>query len=114
VIARQPTFLSGWRAAPSWFKATIIAFGVVNLAFAAFVMLSFEMSPIFWIVAGLVNFGVVFALVGTVTDVFATPPEQRTAKMRSLAIGIGLLLLVVTFFAATLIRLGGNVFNRPL
>lgn len=114
MIARQPTFWSGWRAAPSWLKGTLAGLAAVNIALALYAVFSFEMAPLFWLIAAVVNFGVVFALLGTVTDVFAAPPEQRTAKMRSLAIGIGLVLLVATFFAATIIRLGGNVFNRAL
>jgi hypothetical protein len=34
--------------------------------------------------------------------------------MRSIAIAIGLGLLVVLFYAATIVRLGGNVANRAL
>lgn len=47
-------------------------------------------------------------------------PEQLTAeaarrqRMRSIAIAVALLSLVVLFYAATLIRLGGNVLNRPI
>lgn len=47
-------------------------------------------------------------------------PEQSSAeaarrqRMRSIAIAIALVSLVVLFYAATLIRLGGNVLNRPL
>jgi hypothetical protein len=34
--------------------------------------------------------------------------------MRSIAIALVLGLLVVMFYFATIVRLGGNVFNRPL
>jgi len=34
--------------------------------------------------------------------------------MRSYAIAAVLLALVALFYAATIVRLGGNVFNRPL
>lgn len=111
---RQPTFADGWRNSPGWLKVALAGLALANIALAVFTVLTFQMAPMFWIIAAVVNVGVVFALMGTVTDVFAAPPEQRTAKMRSLAIGIGLVLLVVTFFAATLIRLGGNVFNRAI
>ena len=114
MIAKQPTFLSGWRAAPGWLKVTLCGLAAANIAAAIYAVASFQMAPLFWLIAAVINFGVVFALIGTVTDVFAAPPEQRTAKMRSLAIGIGLVLLVATFFAATIIRLGGNVLHRPL
>lgn len=39
---------------------------------------------------------------------------QRRQRMRSWAIAGALLFLVVAFYAATIVRLGGNVFNRPL
>ena len=39
---------------------------------------------------------------------------QRRRKMRSIAIGLALAGLVVLFYVATMVRLGGNVLNRPL
>ena len=39
---------------------------------------------------------------------------QRRRKMRSIAIGLALAALVVLFYVATLVRLGGNVLNRPM
>ena len=38
----------------------------------------------------------------------------RRRRMRSIAIGLALAALVVLFYVATLVRLGGNVMNRPL
>lgn len=38
----------------------------------------------------------------------------RRRRMRSIAIGLVLAALVVLFYVATIVRLGGNVFNRPL
>jgi hypothetical protein len=38
----------------------------------------------------------------------------RRQRMRSLAIGLALAVLALLFYAATIVRLGGNVFNRPL
>jgi len=37
----------------------------------------------------------------------------RRQRMRSLAIALALGALVALFYAATIVRLGGNVFNRP-
>jgi hypothetical protein len=34
--------------------------------------------------------------------------------MRSIAIGLALAGLVVLFYVATMVRMGGNVLNRPL
>jgi hypothetical protein len=39
---------------------------------------------------------------------------QRRQRMRSIAIALALAALVVLFYVATLVRLGGNVLNRPL
>ncbi|MBO0742603.1 MAG: hypothetical protein J2P51_14400 [Hyphomicrobiaceae bacterium] len=39
---------------------------------------------------------------------------ERRRRMRSIAIALALAGLVVLFYLATLVRLGGNVFNRPL
>jgi hypothetical protein len=38
----------------------------------------------------------------------------RRQRMRSLAIALALGALVALFYIATIVRLGGNVFNRPL
>ena len=39
---------------------------------------------------------------------------ERRRRTRSIAIGLALAALVVLFYVATLVRLGGNVLNRPL
>ena len=39
---------------------------------------------------------------------------ERRRRTRSIAIALVLVGLVVLFYVATLVRLGGNVFNRPL
>lgn len=39
---------------------------------------------------------------------------KRRQRMRSIAIALALAFLVVLFYAATIVRLGGNVMNRPL
>jgi hypothetical protein len=39
---------------------------------------------------------------------------ERRRRARSIAIALALALLVIVFYVATLVRLGGNVFNRPL
>lgn len=40
--------------------------------------------------------------------------QARRRRMRSIAIGLALGALVILFYVATLVRLGGNVMNRPL
>jgi hypothetical protein len=37
---------------------------------------------------------------------------KKRRRVRSIAIGVALGLLVILFYAATLVRLGGNVFNK--
>jgi uncharacterized membrane protein YdfJ with MMPL/SSD domain len=39
---------------------------------------------------------------------------QRVARRRSIAIAVTLAVLVVLFYAATLVHLGGNVANRGM
>jgi hypothetical protein len=39
---------------------------------------------------------------------------RRRRKMRSIAIGLALAGLVVLFYVGTIVRMGGNVLNRPL
>lgn len=51
------------------------------------------------------------------TSVEETPfseEQRRRQRMRSWAIAGVLLFLVIAFYAATIVRLGGNVMNRPL
>ena len=40
--------------------------------------------------------------------------SERRRRMRSIAIALVLAGLVILFYVATIVRLGGNVFNRPL
>lgn len=39
---------------------------------------------------------------------------QRRQRMRSIAIAVALVVMAVLFYAATLVRLGGNALNRPM
>ena len=40
--------------------------------------------------------------------------RKRRQRMRSIAIAVALLAFVALFYVATLVRMGGNVLNRPL
>ncbi len=40
--------------------------------------------------------------------------RKRRQRMRSIAIGLALLGLVILFYLATIVHLGGNAMNRPL
>ncbi len=40
--------------------------------------------------------------------------RERRRRMRSIAIALALGAVVILFYVATLVRLGGNVMNRPL
>ncbi|MFM7083722.1 MAG: hypothetical protein ACKOW3_01775 [Hyphomicrobium sp.] len=44
----------------------------------------------------------------------STLAGSRKQRMRSLVIAIGLGFLVLLFYLATIVRLGGNVLNRPI
>ncbi len=50
----------------------------------------------------------------------AKPPQndaterERRQRMRSIAIALALGAMVAMFYAATIVRMGGNVVNRPL
>lgn len=46
--------------------------------------------------------------------VVLTAEEKRRQRVRSIAIAFALAGLVVLFYLVTIVRLGGNVFNRPL
>jgi hypothetical protein len=48
------------------------------------------------------------------TPIVLTEQEKRRQRARSLAIAFALAALVVIFYLVTIVRLGGNVFNRPL
>jgi hypothetical protein len=40
--------------------------------------------------------------------------RSKRQRLRSIAIALALIALVALFYAATIVRLGGNVFNRPM
>jgi hypothetical protein len=40
--------------------------------------------------------------------------RERRRRLRSIGIALALGALVVIFYVATIVRLGGNVMNRPL
>lgn len=40
--------------------------------------------------------------------------RERRQRMRSIAIALALGTLTLLFYAATIVRMGGNVLNRPL
>ena len=46
--------------------------------------------------------------------VVLTQEEKRRQRVRSIAIAFALVALAVIFFLVTIVRLGGNVFNRAI
>jgi hypothetical protein len=40
--------------------------------------------------------------------------RRKRQRMRSLAIGLALAALVALFYIATIVRMGGNVLDRPM
>ncbi len=47
-------------------------------------------------------------------DGYDEEERKRRQRVRSIAIAVALGLLAVIFYLATIIRLGGNVFNRAI
>lgn len=43
----------------------------------------------------------------------AEAERLKRRRMRSIAIAVGLVLLVILFYAATIVHLGGNAMRRP-
>ncbi|MEO0730517.1 MAG: hypothetical protein AAFY64_09065 [Pseudomonadota bacterium] len=114
VARRRASFMEGWRATPAIVRMVLGLFLGLSLATVAALLLQGP-TPAIVVVLGLVlALLVALALIGTVLDVYATPEAERAQKWRSLAIGVGLLLMVGMFFAATIVRLGANVFNRAI
>lgn len=50
---------------------------------------------------------------GRQQDNLVEAERQKRQRLRSIAIAIGLAVLVVLFYAATIVHLGGNVLRRP-
>lgn len=46
--------------------------------------------------------------------IILTAEQKRRQRTRSIAIGLALVALVVIFYVVTIVRLGGNVFNRAI
>ena len=108
------TLAEGWRRSPPWMKAALAAFATVNFV-SALALLLIRRVPVPVTLAALTILVIVqLAFIGTVTDVYAAPLQERTQRVRSLVIGLALLLLVGMFFVATIVRLGSNVANRVL
>jgi len=110
----RSTVREGWGAAPVWVRAALVGFSAVSVIALVGLVLAGLFAPLVGAVAVALALLVIYALAGTVLDVFVGDEVERRQKARSLAIGITLVVLVVLFFAATIVRLGGNVFNRPL
>jgi type II secretory pathway component PulM len=52
--------------------------------------------------------------IGDDAGVVLTPEQQRARRARNIAIGVGVALLIVLFYAVTIVRLGGAVANRTI
>ena len=107
------TLAEGWRRSPPWMRAALAAFVTLSVVTAGGLLIATRVPLLVVLVALSILAIVQLAIVGTVTDVYAAPAEERTQRVRSLVIGLTLLALVAMFFAATIVRLGGQVLNRP-
>lgn len=47
-------------------------------------------------------------------ELLSSGERDKRQRMRSIAIAVALVVMVVLFYAATIVRLGGNVANRAL
>jgi predicted nucleic acid-binding Zn ribbon protein len=56
----------------------------------------------------------VMATPGNEAPIVLTAEQKRRQRARSIAIALMLAALVVMFYLVTILRLGGNVFNRPI
>ncbi len=90
----------GWWAV----AALIVVAELIGLAVGLSRTLSFRLP---------VTLGVI-ALAASIYAFQRTPVARRPQKLRSIAIALMLGGLVAMFYAATIVRLGGNVLNRPL
>jgi hypothetical protein len=48
------------------------------------------------------------------TDAAVAAAEKKRRRLRSIAIAVGLGFLVIMFYAATIVHLGGSVANRSI
>jgi hypothetical protein len=104
----------GWRSSPPWFKTAIGVFLLVDAIAVAMAMIGSGGVRWLSVLLALLHYVVLGAIVATIVDIWAIPEAQRGKAVRSLAIGLGLMLMVAMFFSATIVRLGGSVGNRPL
>ena len=75
--------------------------------------MNYRASPRFWWNTALIDLSTDCERPEPVADDERQEWERRR-RMRSIAIALALAALVVVFYVATLVRLGGNVLNRPL
>lgn len=108
------TLLEGWRRSPTWLRTALAAFVTFNTLCVVMVASRLTIPIGYKMALFSLAMAVQAALVGTVTDIYAAPEAERAQRIRSLAIGLTLLALVLLFFGATIVRLGGNVANRAM
>lgn len=48
------------------------------------------------------------------TEAERAAERERRQRLRSIAIAVALVVLVALFYAATIVRLGGNALQRPM
>ena len=106
VVSAEDASLTGWQDR-GWLIGSALG-AAVGTALTA-------IGLRFW-VAIMVG-GLLFAAGGVVSTRAALArldEATRRRHTRSIAIGLILTALVVMFYAATIVRLGGNVMNRPM
>jgi uncharacterized membrane protein len=104
--ARKTTPGGGLGAVP---RVIILAIGCVIYLAAFFSGLPKWISTIVAVVVGLV-----FMIDHQIRSMKGLDEARRRQRTRNLAIALALAGMVVLFYLATIVRLGPNVFNRPM
>lgn len=105
-IIAEDASVNGWQDR-AWL------FGSAAAAVAATALIA--VGARLWVAAGIALLLVIAGgTVSTRASLARLDEATRRRHVRSIAIGLILTSLVVIFYAATIVRLGGNVMNRPM
>ena len=105
-IIAEDASVNGWQD-----RAWLIGSAAAAAVMAALLVVGVR----FWVAAVMASLLVVAGgAVSTRSGLARLDEATRRQHVRSIAIGLILAALVVIFYAATIVRLGGNVMNRPM
>jgi VIT1/CCC1 family predicted Fe2+/Mn2+ transporter len=86
---------------------------VLSVGVAVWLAAYFSTLPKWMATAAAVVVGLVWMADYQLRALSTLAEHKRRERVRNVAIAAGLALLVAIFYAATMVRLGPNVFNRP-